>query len=69
MPDQAPPPHEDPSTPRPLGPLGTRALVTFMIVLAIATAAGSAYFLVSAAESAMEDDNTPADTTQVEQVP
>ena len=61
---QAPPPHEDPSTSRPLSRTGSRMLITAVLLLAFATAAGSAYFLVTTAESAMEE--VPADTTQVE---
>lgn len=63
MADQAPPPHEDPSTPRPLSPKRSRVLVTIILLLAISTAIGSAYFLVSTAESALED--VPPDSVEV----
>ena len=63
MADQAPPPHEDPSTPRPLSPTQSRVLLTVILLLAMSTAIGSAYFLVSTAESALED--VPPDSVEV----
>lgn len=63
MADQAPPPHEDPNTPQPLSPTGSRVLITVILLLSIATALGSAYFLVNTAESALED--VPPDSVEI----
>ena len=69
MSDQALPPNEDPSTSRPLGRTGTRWLVIGLFLLAVATAVGSAYMLVSTAESALDEEEAAPDTTQVEERP
>ncbi|PEN06789.1 hypothetical protein CRI93_09125 [Longimonas halophila] len=63
MAEQAPPPHEDPNTSRPLSPTRSRVLITIILLLSIATALGSAYFLVNTAESALE--GVPPDSVEV----
>jgi hypothetical protein len=63
MAEQAPPPHKDPDTPRPLSPTQSRILLTVILLLSVATALGSAYFLVNTAESALE--GVPADSVEV----
>ncbi|MFO8231782.1 MAG: hypothetical protein R6U20_03870 [Longimonas sp.] len=63
MAEQAPPPHEDPNTSRPLSPARSRVLLTIILLLCVATALGSAYFLVNTAESALED--VPPDSVEV----